>query len=252
MRISTASLLLSAASFIAASPVPAIEWVTEINTITKTVGRGQDQGQQSQEATTPAATQAGTPTTEAAQPTVSTQENVQQNAQPTVQPSSSQLADTPTLGAGTETSTSSTATAPTSQQQAPTTSAATTSSPTAPSTTSDGSASSSEPSGSTQSGEGTYYDPDMGSCGEKSSADDLIVALSHSLYDEYTPNGNPNKNSLCGKKIRASYEGKSVDVKVVDRCVGCAKNDLDLSPAAFSKIADKDLGRIHLTWKWLD
>ena len=33
---------------------------------------------------------------------------------------------------------------------------------------------------------------------------------------------------------------------------GCAYNDLDFSPAAFDKLADESLGRIDITWEWLN
>jgi len=100
------------------------------------------------------------------------------------------------------------------------------------------------------SGEGTFYDTGLGSCGVTNTDTDYIVAISHELYDKYTPNGNPNDNSLCGKKIKASYEGKSVEVTVVDRCEGCAYYDLDFSPSAFSDLASQNLGRIDITWEW--
>jgi expansin (peptidoglycan-binding protein) len=101
------------------------------------------------------------------------------------------------------------------------------------------------------SGKGTYYDTGLGACGWTNQDSDYIVAVSHFLYEPETINGNSNNNNLCGKMIRASYEGKSVDVKVVDECMGCAERDLDFSPSAFSQIADKDLGRIDITWEWL-
>lgn len=45
--------------------------------------------------------------------------------------------------------------------------------------------------------------------------------------------------------------GKSVRVKVVDRCVGCAKTDLDFSPGAFNKIGRVAVGREKgMTWQW--
>ncbi len=74
------------------------------------------------------------------------------------------------------------------------------------------------------------------------------MALSYADFDPYTPNGNPNNNSLCGKKLRASYNGKSVDVTVVDRCTGCASGSLDLSPTAFRKwIFEAGVMEIELT-----
>lgn len=106
-------------------------------------------------------------------------------------------------------------------------------------------------SSETYSGDGTYYAPGMGACGETSSESDYIVAISKDLFDQYTPDGNPNHNTLCGKKIQAYYEGKSVDVTVVDRCEGCAYGSLDFSPTAFSQLADESLGRIKITWNWV-
>ncbi|CDO73236.1 hypothetical protein BN946_scf185007.g291 [Trametes cinnabarina] len=64
---------------------------------------------------------------------------------------------------------------------------------------------------------------------------------------------NPNDNPVCGRKITATYQGKSVTVAVTDRCTGCALTDLDFSPSAFSELADFDVGRLHgMTWVWAD
>ncbi|KAG7450433.1 uncharacterized protein BT62DRAFT_916854 [Guyanagaster necrorhizus] len=47
----------------------------------------------------------------------------------------------------------------------------------------------------------------------------------------------------------ATDESKSTDVKVVDRCTGCAEYDLDLSPAAFEDLASESVGRLQgATW----
>lgn len=100
-------------------------------------------------------------------------------------------------------------------------------------------------------GEGTYYEPGLGSCGKTSGASDMIVAISHSMYDKKANYGNPNKNPYCGRRIKASYEGKSVEVTVVDRCTGCQFGDLDFSPAAFKKLASTDNGRLkHVKWSF--
>ena len=108
----------------------------------------------------------------------------------------------------------------------------------------------SAPSSGTHSGQGTYYSTGLGACGITNVDTDYIVAISHELYDENAKDANPNNNPLCGKKITAHYQGKSVEVTVVDRCEGCQYNDLDFSPSAFSHIADQDLGRIDITWNW--
>ncbi|KAL9939726.1 hypothetical protein V8E36_001543 [Tilletia maclaganii] len=109
-------------------------------------------------------------------------------------------------------------------------------------------------SGASLSGEGTWYNMAGGytACGQMYSDNDMVVALSHSLFDTKTPNGNPNNNAFCGKKLRATYKGKSVVVTAVDRCAGCAYGDLDFTPTAFSKLADMGVGRLQgITWQWL-
>lgn len=107
-------------------------------------------------------------------------------------------------------------------------------------------------SGSSHKGQATYYTPGMGACGKKSSSSDMIVALSHEMFDKFS-NGNPNSNELCGKKIKATYQGKSTTLTVVDRCTGCSAHDLDMSPTAFSKLASKSKGRLHgLSWSFVN
>ncbi|PLB49061.1 hypothetical protein P170DRAFT_383648 [Aspergillus steynii IBT 23096] len=101
-------------------------------------------------------------------------------------------------------------------------------------------------------GDLTYYDPALGSCGITSSSSDLICAVSHKLFDAASTGSNPNANPLCGLKLRVKRGESSVDVMVVDRCVGCDSTDLDVSSAAFKRLADMDLGRVLIEWAWLD
>ena len=126
-------------------------------------------------------------------------------------------------------------------------------------------------------GELTYYDPGLGACGIVSDSGGAICAVSHLLFDAAGSNsesgGNSNNNPLCGRKIRITrefaggddesgrrrrrgYEGgnnnRSVDVTVVDRCVGCAPTDLDLSLSAFEQLALEEDGRVVGSWAWLN
>lgn len=101
------------------------------------------------------------------------------------------------------------------------------------------------------SGRFTYYNPGLGACGQTHGDGDLVVALSYVDFDPQTPNGNPNNNPLCGRRLRAHYAGKSVDVTAVDRCPGCNSGDLDLSPAAFQALADLSVGVIQSTWEYI-
>lgn len=102
-------------------------------------------------------------------------------------------------------------------------------------------------SSSSSSGDATYYNTGLGSCGWTSKDSDLIVALNHGQMEN---GANSNNNPNCGRTITATGPNGSVTVKVVDTCPGCANGDLDLSPAAFAKIADMSAGRVPVTWDW--
>lgn len=106
-------------------------------------------------------------------------------------------------------------------------------------------------------GDLTYYEPGLGACGITSTPDQHIVAISHTVYDTKTPGGNPNANPLCGKKIRAQHttasgQTRTIDLTVVDRCVGCKPNDLDTTEPTFGQLAPDGNGRTSVTWAWLD
>jgi len=107
------------------------------------------------------------------------------------------------------------------------------------------------PNGPVLSGQGTFYSPGLGSCGDTNADTDFICAISHGLYDSIPNGGNPNNSPFCGRQIRASRGGKSVVVKVVDRCEGCQTDDLDFSPSAFDQIALESEGRVDITWEWI-
>ncbi|KAI9755049.1 MAG: hypothetical protein M4579_004453 [Chaenotheca gracillima] len=106
-------------------------------------------------------------------------------------------------------------------------------------------------------GDMTYYGTGLGACGVTSSDDDDIVSVSHFLFDASSTGSDPNANPLCGLVIRAARDDeqaggrRSVDLTVVDRCVGCQPNDLDVSPGAFKKLANPDDGRVDVTWAWI-
>ena len=69
-------------------------------------------------------------------------------------------------------------------------------------------------------GDLTYYDPGLGACGKVSKDGDDVVSVSHFVFDAVGRGiSDPNGNGLCGRKIRAVREGRSVDLVVVDRCM---------------------------------
>ncbi|EPT03938.1 hypothetical protein FOMPIDRAFT_160517 [Fomitopsis schrenkii] len=105
----------------------------------------------------------------------------------------------------------------------------------------------------TQSGDGTFYDAGLGACGITNTDSDYIIAVSWDLFDNYPgyDGENPNTNPVCGKKITATYEDKSVEVTVTDRCTGCDATSLDFTPTAFQNLASLATGRIYgMTWMW--
>jgi rare lipoprotein A (peptidoglycan hydrolase) len=51
-------------------------------------------------------------------------------------------------------------------------------------------------------------------------------------------------------KITNNKNKKNVVVKIVDKCAGCKVGKaIDLTPAAFKKLADLDVGVIDISWK---
>lgn len=106
--------------------------------------------------------------------------------------------------------------------------------------------------GGPYTGDLTYYDPGLGSCGITSTSSEKICAVSHVVFDAALTSGNPNENPLCGLRLRIRRGDRSVDVKVVDRCPGCNVDDLDVSSSVFEELGDLAEGRVTVEWAWLD
>jgi len=98
----------------------------------------------------------------------------------------------------------------------------------------------------THTGQATFTDFAVGSCGISNSDSELVVGVSSEFFNDFPgATSNPNKNPICNKQLYAAYKGKHVTVKIVDTCVGCGKYDLNFSPTAFDKLASEDDGRIY-------
>jgi expansin (peptidoglycan-binding protein) len=106
--------------------------------------------------------------------------------------------------------------------------------------------------GGPYSGDLTYYNPGLGSCGYTNTESEHVCAVSHILFDAASTSSNPNDNPLCGLKVRIRRDGESVDAKVVDRCVGCAETDLDVTESVFGMVAELAQGRVTMEWAWLE
>jgi len=98
-------------------------------------------------------------------------------------------------------------------------------------------------------------DPQPGACGQIHTDSEFVCAVAHGTFDTYPgATGNPNTNPICGKNIKATYGGKSVTVTVVDRCADCdIATNIDISPVAFSVLADQSVGRLFdVEWDWTE
>ncbi|KAH6572535.1 hypothetical protein BASA61_006068 [Batrachochytrium salamandrivorans] len=71
-------------------------------------------------------------------------------------------------------------------------------------------------------GDLTHFTPDTGACGKPNYPWEDIVAISDTLYDEHDGN-------LCGRTICIERrDGSVVKAVIEDRCIGCAKLDIDI------------------------
>lgn len=63
---------------------------------------------------------------------------------------------------------------------------------------------------------------------------------------------NCDPNSVCHIPLTATVKhgGKQIQVKIVDRCVACKKDDIDLTPRAFAALANRSLGRTDVVWQF--
>ncbi|PIL27165.1 hypothetical protein GSI_10307 [Ganoderma sinense ZZ0214-1] len=85
----------------------------------------------------------------------------------------------------------------------------------------------------------TYYNPGLGSCGISSSDSQLVVAVDAQTIQAFPGAGsNPNLNPMCGRKLKVTYQKKSVTVTVVDTCpaTSCTRT-MSTKPAK-----DKEVG----------
>lgn len=90
------------------------------------------------------------------------------------------------------------------------------------------------------SGEATYYAADgSGNCSFPASSDHMVAAMNATDYGTAV---------WCGACIAVAGPTGEVVVRVVDKCPGCAKGDVDLSSEAFARISPLSAGRVAITW----
>ncbi|KAL2758996.1 hypothetical protein ACRALDRAFT_1069142 [Sodiomyces alcalophilus JCM 7366] len=93
-------------------------------------------------------------------------------------------------------------------------------------------------------GDLTYYDTGLGACGFNDAGRRGIVALSQHKMGALS-----NNNPLCNRRVRLHANGKTVEGVVRDKCMGCAKGDIDVSRDMFAALYDLGVGRAPVTWE---
>lgn len=92
------------------------------------------------------------------------------------------------------------------------------------------------------SGRATFYQADgSGHCSFPTLADPVLVGALNPV--DYA-GGN-----LCGSCVEIQGPNGRVMVKIVDSCPECDEGDIDLSEAAFKKIADLNQGIVDISWQ---
>jgi hypothetical protein len=80
----------------------------------------------------------------------------------------------------------------------------------------------------------------------------FVTAVAGSQFVNVGGDGllNCDTTSQCHIPLTATVKhgGKSIVVKIVDRCEACKEGDIDLTPTAFGALADLGLGRAPVEW----
>lgn len=99
----------------------------------------------------------------------------------------------------------------------------------------------------TKSGDITYYDVGMGSCGHDDSGkgdSENIVAVSPGVMGG-------GDDSACGRKVTIKGPNGEVTAIVRDKCVSCGNGSIDVSAKVFKDVVgDLGVGRSAVTWSF--
>jgi hypothetical protein len=87
----------------------------------------------------------------------------------------------------------------------------------------------------------------LGACGEQ--LDPAAEELA-SVPSQYWTTANPNDDPLCAMSVQVGYGATTIVVPVLDKCRGCAADQLELSRRAFALLAPLDRGVLrHASWR---
>ncbi|KAI9711096.1 MAG: hypothetical protein M1812_007290 [Candelaria pacifica] len=104
-------------------------------------------------------------------------------------------------------------------------------------------------SGTPCCGDITHYDTDAahqtkGACGfVNDGATEDVVALPYGMMGTQS-NGNP----FCSRTVTVSLNGKTANATVVDKCMGCEGQSIDLSDHLFGQLGNPAIGRTQAQW----
>ncbi|KAI0789749.1 hypothetical protein C8Q75DRAFT_806903 [Abortiporus biennis] len=91
-------------------------------------------------------------------------------------------------------------------------------------------------------GEATFYNPGVGNCGETNTQVDFVVAVNIDVFNQF-------RSVICDDKFMSvTAFGKTVSLKIVDECVTCGPDGIDLSLAAFEIFAPPGTGEFQAQW----
>jgi expansin (peptidoglycan-binding protein) len=101
---------------------------------------------------------------------------------------------------------------------------------------------SSEP---THSGQATFYTTadGTGNCSFDATPNDLMIGAMNAT--DYAA------SAACGACAHLSGPNGELTIRVVDQCPECPQGNIDLSPVAFDKIAQRAQGRVPITWQYV-
>ncbi|HJZ49671.1 MAG TPA: expansin EXLX1 family cellulose-binding protein [Roseiflexaceae bacterium] len=97
--------------------------------------------------------------------------------------------------------------------------------------------------GAIRAGQATYYKEadGGGNCSFDPTPQDLMVgAMNQTDYANA---------AICGAYVELTGPNGTIVIRIVDRCPECPVGNIDLSPLAFSKIAELIKGRVPITWR---
>lgn len=95
-------------------------------------------------------------------------------------------------------------------------------------------------------GDGTWYNTGLGYCELYNEDSQLVCAVSHLRYKS------GRKQVPCMLCVQVTGSAGTEILQIVDKCMGCAYGDLDLSPHAFNRtVGTLDIGRAKVHWKFV-